>query len=602
MNRKKKYKNHVIYSLIVNMIALFTAVIIYHPYFEENDDAFLAMIAEGAYGAREVHLIYTNIILGYLYRPLYSFCPFIRWHSILQYAFMFVALTAFTYVIRAVCTEMGHEDTGRILPIVFILAVFHEAYVSLQYSKTATLVSVIGYILILYGLHRGKVYKDIQKAANDRLNKKIGKAVKKERPTDIILLTMTAYVLLIYGMLLRDSAFMLASLMALPMLVGDFAGNMKRSRGRQGREFLRYFAAFLPLLAVFASCFFADHTAYVKDGAWKEFMEYNDIRMDLLDYRYDLLDYNKYADRLQGLKISENDAQMYLTWQFGDDSVLSTDKMKAILKGAPSRWTVTECVKALARHIYEDVLIFDPIVLSILIAAIYLLFTFIRKRDRGSLLILAAGLVEFAGTLVYYEYCGRWSHRIVFATMLAFAAELLCLIMTRGLSEKAGAETGSMVGAVLCLIAVACIAALLGNRFDYNSYRRGGQDYRAMLDSLKDDKETLYVADTFTFQEACKYDVFRPYAQGSLDNFVTVGSWFINSPITRSITDRYGYSNPFAALAGKDSVGKSVLLIDNMYKDEKLEYLNDHYDRASAYKALDKYGFTGYLVEVGAAE
>ena len=600
MNKKKNYtKNHIVYSLVVNVIALFTALFIYKPHFEENDDAFLAMIAEGAYGTREVHLIYPNVILGYVYRFLYTAFPMIRWHSVIQYFFMFIALTAFTYVIRTVCTKAGHEDTGRFLPLVFILAVFHEVYVSLQYSKTVALVTVIGYVLILYVLYTRKVLKDIRKAADDKLNKKIGKAVRKESSAENILLTVIAYLLLMYGMLLRDSAFLLASFTALPLLLCDFAGNMKKEKGRRGREFLRYFVISLPMLCAFAVFFWVNDTAYNKDAAWKDFIEYNDTRTALLDYRYDLMDYNKYADRLRGLKINENDAYMYLTYQFGDDSVFTPDKMMAVLKGAPGRWTVIDCAKALAQHVYEDVLILDPIVMAVLIAAIYLVFSLIRKRDRNGLIILAVCLVVFAGALVYYEYCGRWSHRIVYATILVLAVELLCLIMTKGLAEKVSEGNTFAVNAVLTFIVVTCIAVLLGNRLDYNAYKRSGQDYDSMLASLKDDKDTLYIADTFTFQEACKYDVFRPYEQGSLDNFVTVGSWFVNSPVTRGITDRYGYSNPFAALVGKDSVGKSVLLIDNMYLDRKLKYLEDHYDKAFAYKALDKFGFTGYLIEVG---
>ena len=600
MNKKKNQaKNHIVYALVVNAAALLTALFIYRPYFEENDDAFLAMIAEGAYGTREVHLIYSNVILGHIYRVLYSVCPAIRWHSVLQYLFIFVALTAFTYVLKAVCTDMGHDDTGRMLPIVFIMSVFHEAYVSVQYSKTATLVSVIGLVLMLYVLYKRKIFKDIRKAANDKLNKRIGKAVNKEKPTEIVLLSITAYLLLIYGMLLRGSSFLLAGLVILPLLVYDFAGNIKNGAGKRGKVFLGYLIAFLPLAVIFALTWWTDHTAYDRDAAWKDFMEYNSVRMDLLDYRYDLLDYNKYADRLEGLRISENDAFMYLTWQFGDDSVLSTDKMQEVLKGAPPRWTPVGCIKALAQHIYEDVLIFDPLVLAILISVIYLVFVFVRNRDREGLVILIAGLIFYAGILVYYEYCGRWSHRIVYAAMLGLAVELICLIAVKGLTDKPSLESTAMVNAVLTFIAIACIAVLLGNRFDYNSYKRSGRDYRGLFSSIREDKDTLYIADTFTFQEAYKYDVFRPFNQGDLDNFVAVGSWFVNSPITRAITDRYGYSNPFAALAGKDSVGKSVLLIDNMYKDEKLEYLKDHYDKASAFKALDKCGFTGYLVEVG---
>lgn len=604
MNRRKDTaQNHIVYSLIINTITLLVALFAYRPFFEENDDAFLAMIAEGAYGAREVHLIYSNVILGHIYRALYSVCPMIRWHSVLQYVFIFIALTAFTWVIKAVCTDMGHEDTGRLLPIVFLLAVFHESYVSLQYSKTATLTCVIGFILLLYALYRMKVLKDLNRAANDRLNKQIGKVIREKKGYENYLLIIAGYLLILYGMLLRDSSFLLSGLVLSPLLVCDFAGNIRKGKGSRGRIFLRYFTAFVPLLAAFLIFKWVDNAAYSSDAAWKDFMEYNDVRMDLLDYRYDLLDRNKYARRLDDFHINENDAVMYLTWQFGDDSVLTVDKMREILKGAPARWSVTDCFKALAMHVYEDVLVFDPLVMAILTSVIYLTFSLIMRRERNGLILHSACLVVFAGILVYYEYCGRWSHRIVYAAMLALAADLMCLILAGMTSDKAGGHGNTaMANAVITLIAIAAIAALLGNRLDNNAYRRGEQDYHAMLSSLKDDKDTLYIADTFTFQEAYKYDVFRPYGQGSLDNFVAVGSWFVNSPITRGITDRYGYSNPFKALAGRDSVGKSVLLIDNMYLDEKLEYLKDHYDKASARKTLDKYGFAGYLVDVGPDE
>ncbi len=580
---KKKYKNYIQYSLIINAITLLAAVFIYRPFFEENDDAFLSMIAEGAYGAREVHLIYANVILGYIYKALYTICPFIRWHSVLQYLFMFIALTAFSYLIQVICAEKEHEKTGRLLPIVFLLAVFHEAYVSVQYSKSATLVSAIAYVLILYGTSgwcTGGSKPEKQEQAG---------------PSGNTAVRVLAYILIVYGMLLRDSSFLLASLVMLPMLIYDFARNMKTAGGSRGKVFMKYFIAFAPVAVCFLIFTLVNKAAYNRDAAWKDFMKYNAVRMDFQDYRYDLLDYNKYASRLKQMDINENDAILYITWQFGDDSVLTREKMEEVLKDAPSRWSPVECVKALIQHVYEDVLIFDPLVIAFIISVIYLIFSLVRKHESGCFLMLILELVEFAGILVYYEYCGRWTHRIVFAAMLVLAVELMCLIAVKGLLDKpAAGENLSMVRAVVTLMAVFCIAALLGNRFDYNSYKRSDTDYHAMLGSLKDNKDTLYIADTFTFQKAYRYDVFRPYEQGSLDNFAAVGSWFVNSPITKRITEKYGYSNPFTALAGKDSVDKSVLLIDNMYFNEKLTYLRDHYGDIDLEKTAEEFGFTIY--------
>ena len=49
-----------VYSLILNVAVLCTAIFVFIPFFEENDDTHIAMIAEGAYSGREYHLIYVN--------------------------------------------------------------------------------------------------------------------------------------------------------------------------------------------------------------------------------------------------------------------------------------------------------------------------------------------------------------------------------------------------------------------------------------------------------------------------------------------------------------------------------------------------------------
>ena len=163
-----------------------------------------------------------------------------------------------------------------------------------------------------------------------------------------------------------------------------------------------------------------------------------------------------------------------------------------------------------------------------------------------------------------------------------FAAMLVAAVSSAYLYAESDDSSEFYRGGIciFVLLAASCAASLLGNRLDYNSQKREKPDYRTFFDHIGNDKDTLYIADTFSFQYAYRYDVFKPYREGDMNNFAAVGSWFVNSPITKTITQNYGYDNPFRALAFGGSVysdGGKVILVDNMYADQKLEYLSEHY-------------------------
>ena len=387
--------------------------------------------------------------------------------------------------------------------------------------------------------------------------------------------------------------------MILPLGLYEFVSTIRRYDRKAVRIFLFTFA---PVLIWFLATRAVDLRAYETDSGWKSFMEYNEARMKLQDYRYDLLDYNKYDSRLEALGISENDAYMYLTWQFGDDTVLDIAKMRELTENAPSRWTLVSCFKALAQHIYIDVLIFDPLIPGMLFFLLCAYMALRGRKDRNRLFVLLSQLVILCGILVYYEYSGRWSHRIVFAALLVFTVSIVWFVLCGDTCNEN--EYGEHAYAAL-LITVFCAAVLLGNRLDYNRYIREMPDYDSFFAEIAENKDTLYIGDTFTFQYKYKYEVFKPYAEGSLDNFVTVGSWFVNSPVTKRITQLYGYSNPLRALAGADDEGAAdkgpVILVDNMSADKKLTYINEHYAGSGETKSWqnigDEYGLKMYVLK-----
>ncbi|MBR4718934.1 MAG: hypothetical protein IKP31_01685 [Lachnospiraceae bacterium] len=588
-NKKIFIENPIVVSLILNLSVLLLSLIAYKPFFEEIDEALFAMFAEGAYGTRETHLIYPNIILGYIYKGLYSLCPSIRWHSVLQYAFLFIALTMLTYIILRCCRGCAGRSW---LAIIFLLAVSYEVYVSLQYSKTAALVSVTGYICLLYtfALH------DPDTANEMPVN------TDGNRSRELLMLKIIAYVLIIYGILLRDDSFLLATLIMLPAGIYEFVKVIldKQKTKRRTFAFIGLFAATGCLFLLFAGI---NKVAYDRDPGWKSFMEYNEARTKVTDYRYDLLDYNRYGDRLKNMGISENDTLLYLTWQLGDDKVLSLDVLRSIVDGMPERKLDMECFKALAEHIYADVFVMNPLVIGTIILVMIVLAVVIRKKDKKIMVTVVTQLIIFAGILIYFEYCRRWSHRIVFAAMLVVAASFsyFAALMHASLKKEDYSAPGErspyegMAAGSLILLIIACITMFLGNRFEYNDYMRSDTpEYREFLENAGKDEDILYVADTFTFQKAFRFDVFKPYAENSRGNIVTAGNWYVNCPVTKKITRKFGYDNPIEALASGD---ENVILVDNVFAEKKLEYINEHYGECSLKELPEKHGFRMYRVE-----
>nr|MCR5733939.1 hypothetical protein [Lachnospiraceae bacterium] len=226
----------------------------------------------------------------------------------------------------------------------------------------------------------------------------------------------------------------------------------------------------------------------------------------------------------------------------------------------------------------------DPLCIYLLFIVTFLFITGRNSRSLddetkkpGLIPLTSLLLLAFMLILFYFQYSGRWTHRVVYGAMLSLSVVLTYLAVSQKRCREAGNDMQGITVFCIVLLTAAGAGVLFGNRLEYNSYKRTEPPYRDFCAYLSDNEDKLFIADTFTFQMAYRYDVFRPYKNGALDNFVTVGSWFANSPVTKDITRRYGYDNPYEALASGDD---KVILADNMYPEEKTEFLNEHYENS----------------------
>ncbi len=553
MQKKERIKEWIdrpiIAAILQNAVFLVVSLLLFHPHFEENDDTIIAFIAEGVYGARDSHLVYVNYCLGDFLQFLYRICSGIRWHSVLQYIGVLIAFTSFSYIL------MCEKKHGKLLSFLFLLCSFYEAYVSLQYTKTAAILAVVGYIVVLYCFRR------------------IRRGEKSKE--GFMALGM---VLLVFGSLLRVSCFYMATaVFAVPVLLEILSIRRETERGHKKKLVIAYLTTFIVLGMALCAFRYVDKQAYASQDGWDSYTKFNEKRMELLDYRYDLMNYEVYGDRLTKLGVSENDALLYLTWQFGDGYVFHNQLMNEILKDAAPRRFDADMLKRLAAHLYEEVYGLNVLVIGIFCMTFWL----ILDRHKTSVQLMLYLGVVLAAVLCYYEYSGRWNHRVVFA--IFFAVFVLLLQYGEGSERKA-------LLTVMGVCTFLNVGLLLQDTFAYNRYmREEAADAAGLTAYTMQHEDDLFLIDPFTDQTAYKYDVFRAYQEGDFKNRTYFGGWLANSPIYRGVLNRYGYSNAFQALKSSP-VNAHVYLIDSCYPEEKLLYLKEHYGKNLTLEAVESIG------------
>lgn len=555
-NRKKR----VLYSLVINVAVILIALFVFRPFFEEIDDTHIAMISEGAYGYRESHILISNVLLGRLYVLLSTLVPSVRWHTTLQYIFIFCAYVSLTYA-------LSKHKNGVIISVAAVLSTFYEVYVSLQYTKTGTFICAAG---LLLGLE----------CVRELYNAKNREEMQKTDKVDAIIYGICCYLLIFYGSTLRDDTFFIA---CVPIA---FYGVYELLYTKQLKQ---YIAVLVPIVMTVFLFTFADNYINASDETWDRYSDYGDVRVELTDRRYAILDYPTYGEELKKLNVSENDAFVILTYQFGDDVVFSTERWQEILDAFPPTKITDMTFRTWYGNVRDEFSKFQ-ISLYLLIAYVAIVLFISIKRGKAFRLftIILMGMLCISA-LFYFHYSGRWSHRLVASLVLAAIYTVSFILCYE--SEESGDECTAFANVSLQQVvvkgslAIACIAILLNigvfikSSKQYKDYCIEQKETIDILNSVKqdalnDDNSPLYVADTFMFQNVWKYDVFKPSELGELKNFVTFGSWFVNSPITKNITESYGYLNPYDALkSGSDN----VVLLDKNMRDYKLLFIKEHY-------------------------
>lgn len=143
-----KNKYILFFSLLVGNAVFFALMAWMLPMrFEQNDDVFMCMIANGVYsGAPDAHLVYINAIYGSMLAWLYGLTRAVEWYTL---SFSVLHVLAMTIITFCILHDDRRGNVSKCMWLVLVYVLWMRIILSLQFTTTAALVCVAGCLMLM---------------------------------------------------------------------------------------------------------------------------------------------------------------------------------------------------------------------------------------------------------------------------------------------------------------------------------------------------------------------------------------------------------------------------------------------------------------------
>ena len=521
----RKRRESLGFALCVNLLAMAVMVLLMRPSFETNDDIVFAEFGSGLRGVKDAHLVFQNYILGLIYRFLYQATGRLPWYTIVQYAVLLAAFSAVTYVLM----NRLEGYSGLYLSVIFLCCFGYEAYIHIQFTKTAGIAAAAAVFLLLHLVSR-------ERFALWEFLWGIG--------------------LGFMGFLYREDQFWASSALMAGAGVYFLLTLKKKYSGKMLRKLGICAGSFIILLISAAAAGAVDSYMY-NDSQWKEYQEFNGLRSKLLDYGFP--DYDSSAETYQELGISREAYELYKTWNFNDPEKFTSETMEKLVREKTGRTFHISQVVSFLKRFPSDLSKLSMAWFGLVFLAVWLIFA---GKSFSAVISLAFEGILLCAVYFYLYYQGRYMvNRVDVGLWCSVCLVILWIISDRRLrAEK--------TGIFLCAAVLAASQFMWKDdwRITTSSIPEARVSQRAVLETIGTDKDHV--------SEIVCYGPFDRMPENLLDNLYWLGGWECRTPGIIEKMEEHGIVNPYRDMINNDR----VYLIDNQI-DLTLAYIREYYDR-----------------------
>lgn len=562
--RERIQKLHIplfLQALLMNVLLFFLLLLFFEPT-PKTDDYDMTLILYGASnGEYSPFLLYSNILLGYVIQFLLMIWPEVSWYYILQFAGMIVSFSMLTYVLM----KRGVWQKYQMYLIVLWLMAGYEFYIRITFTKTAGLMTVAGFILVL---------SLIDAASNSRAAYASG------------------ICMIILGSMVRASIFQMVSFIFVSTFL-IFVIQNYRDRKKMLLGVLRFAVVMCVAFLGVTGMQSAHNHIVAHDSVWKDYPEYNHAKAALVDYPMDeVSSYEGFS-----VPVSENDVRMWHgILNSADPEILTVDFMRELRafysqKEKPPFITFfRDATRGLLKYLATNFVFWIFALASILL--------WIVNGEKGRRR-LTLNLIFCLGCYYYLFYMGRTKHHVDAIIFLAGTMISLYYCANKTVEQNLKNEKAKrsylpivmiLLGAVLLQFYASIVSSdYEGNRFGtvISQKEQYAQRYR-WLSQLSEDNNHMYLMDTRedVYSYPC-FSVFQKVEKGFYHNIYRL--WLYGAPVMRTplIEFQIPDDNPLKAITDDDRIYYCVThsRADDMEIVET--YIQEHYNE-NAKKVLVK--------------
>ena len=514
-------------AIIMNFFVFLVSQIFFEPEFETNDDNYISSILYGVYGNYDTHLVYMNVFLGKIIKLFLVICPKLPWYTIIQYGFLCMAFTSLIYIVL----KEKEGKVGYFLCWVMLIFFGYECYVEIQYSKTAGVVTIAGILLIYTGLKAEKINK---------------------------IKVALGFILALIGSLYRFEIFcMVLPIVGIMILIYAFYC----IKNKKYNIFLRFCIFYIPLFVICYLFKLYDTSVYNSSPEWKEYRNFDEDRIELLDYGFP--DYDENRDVYQKLEITKSDLDLYSNWNYADTELFTEDVMEELASVKPElsiNWQL------FSRFFSK----FPVLFLTYKYFTAFLLFFILWLLDeqKNKIAVILSIAIGLAIELYFYSTGRYFINRVDMSIIMGMTVVMLYQIETIKI-KKAGVMG---VGIIIILVSAFFNEDVYNVAENYNEAKAN----RELFDIIEQDKENLYLVENYTSDAlwTSAFSVWDLPRKGISQNYYTLGGWRYDTPLTNYILQLYDVQNPY-----RDVVDNSkIYIIDDYDKIGRiLKHIQTHY-------------------------
>jgi hypothetical protein len=534
---------------------------IFEPGFDTNDDAVMNMIVAGkGYGlSPDEHIVFSNVLVGFVLARLYSLWPSVPWYGSYLLAVHFMAQSLILYCVL----RPGYTRLRLRLYLVYFATAGLYFINNLQFTSTAFVAGQSGILLLMLA---------VRSTANGAFGRR-----------KLALACVIALGLLVLSSLVRREVFYPVIGMAIPTCGLAALAGRKPVVG-----LMASLSVIVAAIGISAACWEFNYAHYNLDPRWRDFYEYNKLRVKFNDEAW--VRYSpETAYLFQEVNWSENDFDMLSAWFFDNESRYSQEALRHVLEKYPWRESRISGEMFLKSAL---AVFLDRESLGLFLALPILLYC-IERRALNYLVVgvalamacvLIAYLILFSKTPPSRVYVPTLAFPLAVTACLAHGATFLPPERFRTwlrmvFSQPSGWRKALRIPLTKCLAAaVLAMMCLAIAKSTYGQYRRSRERIKVsnqlydLLGSLDAADDKLYICWAATFP----YEALRPLdnLQGMTDLHLLVLGWPQKTPLHQRMKDRFKIGDLAEAIYKRNDL---YLIAHPHYLGLYEEYVREHF-------------------------